>query len=245
MKNSKNYKFENSENTGEFHESAITPEYIKKTLQFKDSDVLHINITYPAFSVKSNKKTEKKINGFYNSIIRSFTNFCEKDLYKSAVREFLLSQHSQNNQDYREFKPFGAVIHFEIVYNRQGFVYVYLDINIYGGKGRGNVTRKTQIWDLATGELYPPKRIINFTPAVKKRICEHICRTMERQTERGEERYINTDMKSVYKYLNIDNLYLTEHGYAFFFPQGTLAPGNSGIVSFLVPQKVINGGEDT
>ena len=238
---------ENIENIGNFTEAAITAEYVKKTLKFKESNVLQINAKYPNFSLKSNssksnKKVEKNINAFYNSAVNKFIIYCEKSLYKSAAEEFLLCQNTQENQEYKEFKSFGAVITFECVYNKQGFSCVYLDINIYSGKGRGNIIRKAHIWNLSNGELYSPGKFINFTPAVKKKICEYICKTMESQIERNEERYIHTDIQTVYKYLSIDNLYLTdkEKGCVFFFPQGTVASSDSGIISFVMPEKIIN-----
>jgi hypothetical protein len=64
---------------------------------------------------------------------------------------------------------------------------------------------------------------------------------MESQIDRGEERYVNTDMQTVYKYLSINNLYLTEKSCAFFFPQSTVTSADSGIISFVIPEKVING----
>jgi len=257
--------FENKENEN-FIKAEITREYIKKTLKFREADVLQINIKYPVFSVASKSNTmtaitamiTKKINDFYDSAVRSFMNFCEKKLYKSAAMEFLLSR---NAGDYQEFKPFGAVITFETPYTteyteqnsvcsvcavcRNGFLCVCLDINIYSGKGRGNVIRKTQIWNLTNGELYSPKRIINFNKHTKKIICEYICTIMERRIKKGEERYINADAPSVcrqnvYKHLSIDNLYLAGNGYAFSFPQGTVAPRDCGIVDFVVPESVLN-----
>lgn len=291
----------NKNKNKDFCRPEISPEYIKKTLKFKETDVLQINIKYPFLSVKSNPAAEKKINAFYTSTVRSFMGFCEKNLYKSAAAELLISQNAQNiqniqnnqnnqdNQDnydadngyngyngyndynateskiytdyknYTEFKPFGAVISFETPYislpqtgetyrhnHENGFLCVYLDINIYSGKGRGNIMRKVQIWNLTDGELYSPQRVLNFGGQTKKRIWEHICKTMERQIRRGDERYINADMpdvyrQNVYKHLSINNMYLTSRGYAFFFPQGTIAPYERGIVDFIVPERVLYG----
>ena len=215
-----------------YPEVNIFPEYIKKTLKFKESDVLQVNIKYPVFAVKSNPVSEKKINTFYHSAVNSFVRYCEKNLYKSASAEHEIST---------QHKPFGAVVTFEIPYcNRnRGVLCVYLDINIYSGKGRGNITRKSQIWDIATGELYSPGRIINLNKPMKKRIREYILKTMEHQ-------YLDTNIPEAYqqninKYLNINNLYLSDNGYTFYYPQGTIAPHDNGIIDFTIPENVLRG----
>jgi hypothetical protein len=165
--------------------------------------------------------------------------YCEKILYKNAVIQF----NSQKNDSNDKFKPFGAVITFETTYNRQDYLCIYLDINIYAGKGRGNAVRKTHIWEYTGGVLAIPERFIKFTKSLKIKICEYICNIMTRQIENGEEYYSKCDLVSVYKYLNLKNFYLNDKGYSFFFPQNTVAPHESGIVSVVVPDRIVDGGE--
>ena len=157
MKNYKKCKNYKCENTGDFPELVIPPEYIKKTLRFKDSDVLHINIKYPDIKIMPSvlyKKAGVKINGFYLSAVKKFVNFCEKKLYKSAALDSVSLAEN--------FKPFGAVVTYEVAYNQQDYLCVYLDINIYSGKGRGNNIRKAHIWKLSEKsiELLPPGKHI-------------------------------------------------------------------------------------
>ncbi|MCL1858664.1 MAG: DUF3298 and DUF4163 domain-containing protein [Oscillospiraceae bacterium] len=221
----------------------VAPEYIKKTLKFKDADVLQINIKYPDIKILPSvlyQKSENKINNFYGAVIKNFINFCEKKLYKNAAVEFTAYKNNSDNNYNNKFKPFGAVITFEITYNKQDLLGIYLDINIYVGKGRGNTVRKTHIWKLDGGELLSPERFIKFTRPVKNKICRCICDTMKNQIERRQEYYIISDMPSVYRYLNVKNFYLSENGYSFFFPQNTIAPVESGIISFELPEKVIS-----
>ena len=126
----------------------------------------------------------------------------------------------------------GAVITFETAYNNQDYLCIYLDINIYSGKGRGKIVRKAHIWklDKNNAELISPEKFIGSRRIIKNKICEYICRTMETQ--------INN--RDVYKYLNLKNFYPDENGYNFFFPQNTVAPFNDGIVSFAVPEKILS-----
>jgi len=96
-------------------------------------------------------RSEKKINGFYDSIVVKFIQYCENFLYKQAVYQ----------KDRDGFKPFGAVITYETAYNRQDYLCIYFDISIYAGKGRRNTVRKTHIWACKSGELVNPEKIIN------------------------------------------------------------------------------------
>ena len=225
-------KIENIENIENIKTITVTPEYIKKTLKFNDSEVLQINIKYPDIKINTADKFEKKINNFYSSIVKSFIKYCEKILYKNAAYQ----------KDSDGFKPFGAVITFETAYNGRDCLCIYLDINIYAGKGRGNAVRKAHIWEYKGGGLVNPKKMIQFSRPLKSKICEYICNTMTRQIENGEEYYTKCDLVSVYKYLNMRNFYLNDKGYSFFFPQNTVAPHESGIVSVIVPEKIVSGG---
>ena len=220
----------------------VEPEYIKKTLKFSDFEILQINVKYPNIKILPNvlyQKIEKRINDFYGTFVKNFINFCEKRLYKNAAAEFLAYKNNAGN-DNNIFKPFGAVVTFEVAYNKHDFLCIYLDINIYAGKGRGNTVRKAHIWNLNSGELLSPGRFIKLTRSFKRKLCGYIYKIMENQTERGEEYYIKSDMPSVYRYLNMKNFYLSENGYSFFFPQNTVAPIENGIISFEIPENVIS-----
>jgi len=228
-------------NTENIHTKTVevTLEYIKKPLKFNESNVLQINIKYPDVKILSSGgdfvKAEKKINIFYDAIIKSFTEYCEKRLYKNAAAEFMAKKADETEV----FKPFGAVMTFDVTYNKQDLLCVYLDINIYSGKGRGNIARKSQIWKTDKGELLSPEHFIKFNYHVKQKICGYICEIMEKKARNGEEYYIKSDMQSVYRYFNMNNFYMSENGYSFFFPQNTIASPESGILSFEIPEKVI------
>ena len=137
---------------------SVTPEYIKKNLKFNDTNILQINIKYPVIKISPSeihKKTVKKINEFYETAVKYFTNFCETKLYKNAAVEMMAD--SDNN-----FKPFGAVMSYDVVYNKQDFLCVYLDINIYAGEGRKNAIRKMHTWELGNGELLTSNKAKKF-----------------------------------------------------------------------------------
>ena len=132
---------------------------------------------------------------------------------------------------------------FDVSYNSGDVLCVYFDINIYSGKGRGNTVRKSHIWKPSAGELLSPGRFVKLNRQIKYKICGYISEIMEKQISSGKEYYINSDIASVYKYLDGKNFYLCEpggngDGYSFFFPQNSVAPFNSGIVSFVVPEKI-------
>ena len=91
----------------------VSPEYIKKTLQFKDSTVLQINLKYPDIKIMPSglyKKAGKKINNFYLAAVKNFLNFCEKELYKSAAFEFAAQENTNNINIIEDFKPFGYCV---------------------------------------------------------------------------------------------------------------------------------------
>ena len=223
----------------------IIPECIKKTMKYNEADILQINIKYPQIRLKAytnqiHEKSLKRINKFYDSISKYFMKFSERVLYKYAVSEYLdiTKTVGKDSNEYAKihsqpFKQFGAVLNFEVTYNKNNFLCIYFDANIYSGKGRGNITRKAHIWDLSHGMIIPSNRFADFTSDNKKKICSYICEIMKNQTERGEEYYINTDFKTVYKYFNSKNMFITDRGYNFFFPQNSLSPAECGIVSFL------------
>ena len=232
----------------EVEKAEVLPAYIKKTLKFKEENVLQINIKYPEIKISPAdfyKKSAKKINNFYVSAVKNFEKYCEKILYKSAAFEFAAKKASDPDglndpEESSSFKPFGAVVTYEVAYNKHDFLCVYFDINIYFGKGRGNTIRKAQVWKLNGGELMSSGKFIKFSRKTKYKICGYISEAMEKQIKNGEEYYKNSDIASVYRYLDENNFYLSEKGYTFFFPQDTVASQNSGVMSFEVPEKIIS-----
>jgi len=150
----------------------VAPEYIKKTLKFNGSEILQINVKYPDVKIMPNvlyQKTEKKINDFYGIFVKNFINFCEKRLYKNAAAEFLTFKNNadNDNNDNNRFKPFGAVTNFEVAYNKQDFLRIYLDVSIYAGNGRKNKAKKSHVWKLSDGTLIPFKK---FEKIIKQTI---------------------------------------------------------------------------
>jgi len=125
--------------------------YIKKTLKFNDCDVLRINVKYPDVKILPSvlyQKAEKRINDFYLAAVNNFMSFCEKRLYKIAAAEFSANEF--------EFKPFGAVITYEVTQNQnqEDFLRVNLDANIFAEKNRVNSVKKSQIWEFNGGNVY-------------------------------------------------------------------------------------------
>jgi len=141
---------------------SVTPEYIKKTLRFDDSDVLHINVKFPDIKILPidghNKKNAKKINDFYHSAVKIFMRFCEKNLYKNAAVEFMTHKNNNGDDNNIQFKPFGAVITFEVTENQQDLLQIYLDINIFAGKGQVISIRKSHVWQFNGAEVFLKNR---------------------------------------------------------------------------------------
>lgn len=225
--------------------AVVTPECIRKTMKYDEVDVLHINISYPklkpakqAATARENisyAKTEKKINKFYDSIVKSFVKYSEGILFRSAANEYLIkSKRAEHGTEYVEpFKAFGAVLNFEVTYNRGNLLCIYLDANVYTGKGRGGISRTAHIWDCSRGALVPAKRFADVSGENRKKICSRICAAIQTQIDRGEERYTNSDFKSVYRHFKAKNMFITDRGCNFFFPQSSLSPPECGIVSFI------------
>lgn len=226
----------------------VNPECIKRTIKYDEADVLQINIRYPCVKLKAIKnheavvslknleKIEKKINKFYDGIVRNFMKYSEGILFKNAANEYIIkkTKNSDDDAEYsKPFRAFGAVMNYEVTYNRGSFLCIYFDANIYTGRGRGRITRMAHIWELPAGTLTPSKRFIDLNSENRKKICSHICNAIQSQTERGEEYYINADFENVYRHFKAKNMFITERGCNFFFPQNSLSPPECGIVSFI------------
>jgi len=115
---------------------------MQKTLCFQGCEILSIDINYP-------KLDNKKIDKFYDTIAKSFLDFCESKLYKNAAEIFLQAVEAGDLVRPREI--FYASIKHEIK-NENEHIKIYLDIDINGIK-----TRKVHIWS-ASGELIKPAK---------------------------------------------------------------------------------------
>ena len=113
---------------------------MKKTLAFRERDILSIEITYPP----SDELGDKKVCEFCDVVTRAFLKFCERKLYKNASELFLLSEQSQqSNPEDEEFIPFtafsarmdlGAERGAFGISNVQTNTKIHLDIDINGEK---------------------------------------------------------------------------------------------------------------
>lgn len=214
----------------------------RETMRSGESDVLHINLRYPEFSGAVSVKFLKRLNGFYSGMIKNFLQYCKRTLFRQAVFAYEKSKKDIEIEPAPEkFKPFGAVVTYELTYNRGNLCCICIDFNIYAGKGRGKLARQVTIWDTRKRILLSPSSFVTLTTAAKKRVRSYIGEIMRIQTEKGEEYYQNTDPSYLMRHIKARNIFITDKGFAFFFPQDTIASSDCGIVSFIVPERVIKG----
>ena len=107
---------------------------MQKNLTFREQDVLKIEINYCNLP---DELSDKKTATFRNDVTRAFLTFCEKILYKSAAKKFLLSEQS----DEKIFKTFTAKMDFTAEHgtfsepaNSSSNMKIHLDVDINGEK---------------------------------------------------------------------------------------------------------------
>ena len=118
------------------------PVNINKILEFKEHEILEININYPEFDFK----TAKKINKFYAEIAGAFNKFCCGNLYKIAAVNFLMCERAEQT-----FEIFHADMNFEFKRESE-LINIELAVNI-----NGKTARVSNIWNIS-GELIKPDK---------------------------------------------------------------------------------------
>ena len=128
----------------------ITVKKITHTYQYRNTDVLILDIEYPEISVPQNRYAEARINAVIHAQVNEMRREAEGTLYKQAVEDYIEAQ--------KEGYPFnlhGLTVRYTITLNSSCTLSIYRDKYYYSGGAHGVTPRDSDTFDLCKGGRFP------------------------------------------------------------------------------------------
>ena len=203
---------------------------------YKGIVMINNSITYPQFEIKNNLHVAQSLNEFYRNDARQYYQYSSQELYNAAIKEFLY-----DIQQHFPFREYQVVQTFETTYNRTPLLSIYYDRYEFSAGAHGTTTRASNTWFVPNGAGVELSNLFEGS-YYKGIIYEYITNEINKQMEQGDSYYFDDYAKKVFRYFDENNYYITDSGFAFYFPQYTIAAYAQGIPVFLIPYDVFGHG---
>lgn len=199
----------------------INKKILKKELFYNEELVLKYYIEYP--SICSNKAS--KFNNYNERLAFELKEKAENELFNQAVELY-----KYNKENGYPIMVYEVYRNFEITYNCNNIVSLYIDEYIFLGGAHGNTIRTSQTWNLNCGCMIP---LENFYPNNPYFIL-NILKEINKQISCNPEIYFDNTCNLVLNTFNPNSFYFTKNGVTVYFQQYDIAPYSSGIRTFEV-----------
>lgn len=196
---------------------------------YKGITMIDVSITFPQVNVRENPRTTQRINAFYRENTKKYYDYVSDVLFNQAKNEYIdsIKQHIP-------FRTFQVVQTFETPYNLNALLSIFYDRYEYTGGAHGNTVRFADTWLLSTANRL---KLCDFfeDSYYKSVIFEYIINDISKQIKNGNSYYFDNYSKNVFRYFDESNFYLTDTGFAIYYPLYTIAAYVQGIPVFIVP----------
>lgn len=191
--------------------------------------MINVKVQYPHVSVPRSPHAAESINAYYVTEAQKFYHRATGELYNSALA--LYEDSRVHNFPFREYE---AIQKYEVTYNEGILLSTYYDQYEYTGGAHGNTTRTGATFETRSGTRLALSTFFS-NGYYNSIIYESIIESIGNSIKNGESNYFDDYARNVFKYYDENNYYLTDKGFAIFFPLYTIAPYSTGIPVFIVP----------
>lgn len=209
---------------------SIEKKTIQEDMTYHGKVILTYRIHYPQFQSIRFQRTLNRINSFYRAKANAFAAYCRTKLFRQAVEQFEYSKKHQY-----PIMKYEAVVDYEVTFQQDCTLSLYYDQYTYTGGAHGSTVRKSDTWDLKTGQNLPMRRFFSRYLDYRNYVIKSIIAQIEQQNQNGQGTYFEDYETNVMQEMNINSFYLVPEGVMVYFQQYDIAPYSSGIVEFLIP----------
>lgn len=206
----------------------IRKQAIRDKLHYGRTLMVNVNLEFPSMtghdmvSARFNMVNRQKVNRSYN--------YARIKLYPQAVKQYQFSK-SQNYP----FNNYELVQVFEVTYCTKPLLSLFFDLYEYTGGAHGNTVRTGNTWDLKRASLMTLNDFFVSNYDYNKLILKTVEAEAKRRQITGKADYFENLSENLVKFYDEKNFYLTESGFAIFYPLYTIAPYAVGIQVFIIP----------
>ncbi len=206
----------------------------KKTVLYKDTPVLSVNLRYPVFEPLSREPKERaftaKINRFYSDSAEKYVRTLGKNYAKRAAKIY-----NSNGGITASF-----VMNCTVSYSDADYISVFADISVYNGKST-RVSRFSQLWSKEKSAILPAGMVFDTSFKSKKYVREIICGIAEKNIKKKDFSYFDNYKSIINKSFDFSKFYIVPNGAAFYFDKGVLSASAPDVCVFVIPFEQIDG----
>lgn len=207
---------------------------INRTFKYNNTEMLKLTIKYPIINIYNRPFAERKINNNIEMQVQEYFRYATNTLYNEAVNSYMESL----KNDY-PFHGFEAYMEYKITYNDNCFLSLYADKYEFRGGAHGYTTRKSDTYELCTGEYIYLYCFFKPYTDYELFITQEIIIQAENNLIDNPGIYFEDYKNLIAENFNPNNFYMSPDGITFYYLQYEIAPYSTGIVEFTIPYKTI------
>lgn len=202
---------------------------LESELKYNETVVLKYNIKYPEI-ISSNYEVGKNIFNKYNkNNAINIKKYCETILFEEAKKIY-----DYNKEHNYPIMVYEVIVKYEITYNNEYIISLYIDDYRFTGGAHGNTIRTSQNWDLRYGTKIPLSYFFQNDQSYVIEILKEINVQIQKQIQNGTNQYFENYCELILQTFNLNNYYIHQEYLEVFFQQYDIAPYSSGIPTFIL-----------
>lgn len=199
-------------------------------MEYQGTPVLNCTIRYPHFTSTCSREAARTVNEYYRSLVREKGRYCRTVLYPQAVKDETFSR-SRNFP----FFPYEFDISYQVTYNADCLVSLYLDQYEFMGGAHGSTLRTSQTWDFETGQQLQLSDFFPHNTGFIQELQSWIEHVIAERLLSNPDTYFDDYPKLLRDTFQAGNFYLISQGIVLYYQHYDIAPYSSGIPEFLLP----------
>ena len=200
-----------------------------RELKYNDVVVLKYIIEYPQIVNTKYVYGKVEFNRYNKMKAVELQNEIERDIYEEAVKTY-----KYNLENGYHFVVYEVVQKYNVTYNIDNILSLYIDKYIFLGGAHGNTIRSSQNWNLRSANMVPLQFFCYENEDYVTYILNQIILQIKKQIENGKNQYFENYCELVVENFKVENYYLTPGYIVIFYQQYDIAPYSSGIPTFKI-----------
>lgn len=206
-----------------------------RRINHKGTFILTYTVNYPVFSSDKYKAAIQRMNTHYCSKTQKYVQYIRTVLLNAAIKEY---HYSINNNI--PIRPFEIQQNFDVTYNRNCTISLYIDRYEYTGGAHGITIRTSDTWSVKKGCRLPLYCLFPNQLDIQGKLQKIILRQIREHINQGIADYFEDYENLVKNTFQPKNYFLTPNALAIYFQQYDIAPYVTGIPTFYIPYDEIN-----
>lgn len=205
----------------------IQKKVFKDKLKYDNQVILKYTIEYPQINENKCITGALNFNSFNYEKACKLQEFARTKLFNDAKEVY-----EYNKQNGYPIMVFEIYMTYEITYNSNNIVSLYVDEYIFSGGAHGNTIRTSQNWDFRIGKQIPLKCFFKNNPNYVQNILTQINNKITEDIQNGNDVYFGDYCCLTVNAFKVENYYLQNGYIVIYFQQYDIAPYSSGILTF-------------